>query len=64
MGVIQMPLPPRAQQDAILQDLDRQTTAMSYRASLLQRSIALIEERRQALITAAVTGQLEIDEVA
>jgi type I restriction enzyme, S subunit len=55
---IRIPLPPINEQNAIVTVL---TQACSHTAELeatLHRSIALLKERRSALITAAVTGQL------
>lgn len=60
MGLIEMPVPPIAEQREVLSRLDEQTRSMAHHASLVQRSIALLQERRQALITAAVTGNLPI----
>lgn len=60
MGLIEMPVPPIAEQRELLARLDEQTRSMAHHASLVQRSIALLQERRRALITAAVTGNLQI----
>lgn len=64
LGLIQMPVVTRSEQDRLVQRLDQETRAVTDRVSLLRRSIELLHERRQALITAAVTGQLDIPEAA
>jgi len=60
LGLIAMPVPPHADQARILEQLDSDTRKLNTQMSLLHRSVALLYERRQALITAAVTGQLEV----
>jgi type I restriction enzyme S subunit len=59
-----VPLPPLEHQRRVAseaQGLDKDHDAA---ADSLERSIALLHERRQALVTAAVTGQLDILEAA
>lgn len=58
------PWPPQPEQDAIVASLDwfRAENARLTRA--VQRQIDLLSERRQTLITAVVTGQIEIPGVA
>lgn len=58
------PCPPTDEQDLIVEELDRDAATLSAAESALDRQIDLLLERRQALITAAVTGQLEIPGVA
>ena len=64
MGLIQMPLATAAEQVDLLASLNRQTVDMAQRSALLDRSLSLLQERRQAVITAAVTGQLDIPKAA
>jgi type I restriction enzyme S subunit len=55
-----VPIPPHAEQMSILRDLAvklERTVALS---SATERSLALLRERRAALITAAVTGQIDV----
>lgn len=52
-------LPVHVQRDIVAQWVRRSTRTRGIR-SALNRQIALLQERRQALITAAVTGQLDI----
>lgn len=47
-------------QEAILRDIAQKTDRLDRLADATERSIALLQERRAALIAAAVTGQIEI----
>ena len=57
---IQMPVPPVEEQQAILQYISAATRKLDAIASATERSMSLLKERRAALITAAVTGQVDI----
>lgn len=57
---LSVPCPPAAEQRRIADQLDGATTRTSALLAGTQRQMDLLLERRQALITAAVTGQLEI----
>lgn len=60
---MRLPAPPHDEQAAIVRAVEEdQLKANSLRESL-QLSITLAKERRSALITAAVTGQLDLQEV-
>jgi type I restriction enzyme, S subunit len=59
-----IPIPPLADQAAIVDELEHVEFRISSMRVALTASILLLEERRQALITAAVTGQLDIPEAA
>jgi type I restriction enzyme S subunit len=64
LGAVPVPLPSLAEQHEVaerLADLRRRSDDL---AGLLDRQIQFLEERRHALITAAVTGQFEIPGVA
>lgn len=54
------PFPPPAEQAEIVQALDRATLEAARLQELLERQISKLRERRAALITAAVTGQLDV----
>jgi type I restriction enzyme S subunit len=58
------PNPPLAVQRAIADFLDRETARIDTITVTLERQIVLLRERRQALITAAVTGELDVAGVA
>jgi len=60
----EIPLPSRAAQDAIVLKIRAAQDQARRHESTIQRQIDLLRERRQALITAAVTGKLEIPGVA
>lgn len=55
-----MTLPPVAEQRRILTHLDDQTARIDALIAKAQEHIAFAKERRAALITAAVTGQLDV----
>ncbi|MEU6036048.1 restriction endonuclease subunit S [Actinomadura sp. NPDC047616] len=60
--LLNMPLliPPLAEQVGISDKCDREEQDHHMRGKLLQRQMDLLEERRRALITAAVTGQFDV----
>lgn len=57
-------LPPLLEQELIVSQLDRAIRANKQLCDSLNQSIALAKERRAALITAAVTGQIPLQEMA
>jgi len=61
---LRVPLPEVNEQDAIVDAVWRRLRTIDAVIDELHRQIALLQERRQALITAAVTGELEIPGVA
>jgi len=57
--------PPLSEQQAIAAYLDRETTKLDTLKSKIQKAIDLLKEYRTALISAAVTGKIDVrDEVA
>ncbi|NYI44873.1 type I restriction enzyme S subunit [Nocardioides aromaticivorans] len=58
-----MPLPRISDQRRILARLDEQTAKIDTTTAETERFIELSKERRSALITAAVTGQIDVREV-
>ncbi|HQT00214.1 MAG: hypothetical protein B7Y26_12425 [Hydrogenophilales bacterium 16-64-46] len=54
------PTPPRAEQDAIAEFLACETAKFDTLTAEAQRAIDLLQERRTALISAAVTGQIDV----
>jgi type I restriction enzyme, S subunit len=60
---IPLAIPPIAEQREIARHLDRFTGVVDRIRRSEQAAIASLEERRQALITAAVTGQLDVARV-
>jgi type I restriction enzyme S subunit len=57
-------LPPLAEQRAIVAHIARETAKLDAVRAATERTIALLKERRSALIAAAVTGQLEVGSAA
>jgi type I restriction enzyme S subunit len=60
----ELPLPPRPEQISIIKQLRSKTSHIDTLLSKTERSIELLKERRSALITAAVTGQIDLREAA
>ena len=60
MGDVRLPVPPIPEQRRIIELLDKSAVGSGALSDTLGRQVGLLRERRQALITAAVTGQLEI----
>ena len=58
------PVPPIGEQEQIVAYIDEERTKIDKLATATERSIALLKERRSALIAAAVTGQIDIPEAA
>jgi type I restriction enzyme, S subunit len=61
---LHFPYPPPAEQRNILAFIERERAEIAAMESLLNQSIQLATERRAALITAAVTGQIPLEEMA
>lgn len=59
-----IPLPPLDEQRRIVAHLDEQTAKIDLLIAETERFIELSRERRSALITAAVTGQIDVGKVA
>ncbi len=57
-------LPPFCVQRAIANYLDQKTAQLDALAMEVENSMALLKERRAALITAAVTGRVDMEDVA
>lgn len=53
-------LPPRNEQVAIAAFLDRESGKIDALVAEAERAIALLQERRAGLITAAVTGKIDV----
>lgn len=57
---IRLPVPPVDEQEAAIRFLDSETARLDVLAVESERAIALLKERRSALIAAAVTGQIDV----
>jgi type I restriction enzyme S subunit len=67
MNVIEnlvIPLPPLIEQDAIANYLDRETSKIDRMIKKVEAVIEKLQEYRTALITAAVTGKIDVRKVA
>lgn len=60
LGDLRVPVPELAEQIEISAFLDKETAKLEKLKLDSERSIALLQERRSALITAAVTGQIDV----
>lgn len=54
------PVPPRSEQDEIVKKVKKELEKLEQLRSVTEKSINLLQERKAALITAAVTGEIEI----
>lgn len=61
-GYIKIALPPLSEQQAIASYLDSETSKIDTRIAKRRKQIELLQEYKQALITAAVTGKIEVRE--
>lgn len=64
IGNLTIPVPPLAEQQDIVAHLDTELAKFDTLTAEAQRAIDLLQERRTALISAAVTGQIDVREVA
>jgi type I restriction enzyme, S subunit len=64
LGAHRFPWPPKAEQDEVVKALDRVRGESERMKVALGRQVELLLERRRAVVTAAVTGQLDIPGVA
>ena len=60
LGAITIPNPPREEQDAIAAFLDSQIRRIDTLSSQVEAAIERLQEHRTALITAAVTGKIDV----
>jgi type I restriction enzyme, S subunit len=57
---LRTPFPPLPEQTAIVAFLDQETAKLDTLTTEAERAIELLGERRSALISAAVTGQIDV----
>jgi len=60
LGAIKLPLPSLGEQTSIVEFLETELTKFDTLTAEAQRAIDLLQERRTALISAAVTGQIDV----
>ena len=59
-----IPLPPPKEQSAIVEQMNDASEKLDLMRAATERTIALLRERRAALIAAAVTGQIDVESAA
>jgi type I restriction enzyme S subunit len=64
LGSIKLPKPPVAEQIAIAEFLDRETAKLDQMMAKVEAAIGKLQEYRTALITAAVTGKIDVRKAA
>ena len=64
LGAINIPSPPASEQRAIAAWLERETSEIDRSAATIAKAIERLQEYRTALITAAVTGKIDVRESA
>lgn len=60
LQMLRIPLPPLHEQQQIVGSIREANTAIDTAVDVIDRQLALLTERRQALITAAVTRQIDV----
>jgi len=60
LGLYRFPTPPMKEQTSIVNYLDKETEKINELVIEAERAIELLQERRAALISAAVTGQIDV----
>jgi len=60
LGDLRIPIPPTSEQYDIADQIDQKTSEIEKISNLLLKQIEKLQEYRQSLITAAVTGKLEV----
>lgn len=64
VAALRMPLPPFKQQRAIVDHIATDAAKLTELSSAMECTIALLKARRAALIAAAVTGQIDVENAA
>ncbi|MDN6298557.1 MAG: hypothetical protein L0J54_11155, partial [Halomonas sp.] len=60
LGMIECPAPPVAEQEEIVSHIERKSAKHDVLLAEAQANIDLLQERRSALISAAVTGKIDV----
>jgi type I restriction enzyme, S subunit len=61
---LRLPVPPLTEQNSIVEHIARETAKLDNVQAATERTVALLRERRAALIAAAVTGQVDVGAAA
>ncbi len=62
LSSLRVPVPPEAEQQEIVMEIASRIRVIDDLAAATKRSVAVLRERRSALIGSAVTGQLKVDD--
>ena len=60
ISALRLPLPPHTEQSAIAEFLDRRTVGIDHLCARAEAAIERLQEFRTALVTAAVTGKIDV----
>ncbi len=60
LRALALPVPPRAVQESVVEEAEADAMENDLLGSLLRRQMELTTERKQALITAAVSGKFDV----
>ncbi|MGW3461865.1 restriction endonuclease subunit S, partial [Streptomyces olivaceoviridis] len=60
LQMLRVPLPPVEEQERIVREIRRRNTRFDALTDRVRRQQELLRERRQSLVTAAVTGQFDV----
>ena len=63
LGRIEVPVPPREEQDDLALNLANQEASLTHAIDLQVKQVALLSERRHALVTAVVTGEIPVPRI-
>ena len=63
LSAIRIPVPPLEEQERIVSEIRNGTKRIDLQRKAVRGSVELLKERRAALITAAVTGQIPLEEM-
>lgn len=61
---VQLAIPPRDEQERIVTFLEEETNRLAQLSDEAQNAVKLLRERRSALISAAVTGKIDVRDLA
>lgn len=64
LSAIRIPVPPRQEQVQIVSEIANGTKRIDLQRKAIRGSVELLKERRAALITAGVTGQIRLEEMS
>jgi len=60
LGNVKIPVPPRDEQDKIAKETTKENRKFTKKITIIKRQLELLQEYRMALISAAVTGKIDV----